>query len=406
MNSLRPLQTGAELEIRRRIEAFGSMTFADFMAVALHWPDGGYYSTRIALGPTGDFYTAPLTHPAFGALVARQIADMWRACGSPDRWWVVEPGAGNGRLAADVAAAVEREHQRLASSLGYLAVDLSSTAGKDAGIQWARSNAIPVRGLSGVVLANELLDALPVHRVTVRDGQLRELRVGVDDDGAFVDVIAEPTEGIEERLDGLGVRLTEGHVTEVCLEADRWLGDVGAAMDSGYLLLIDYGHESNAYYDVSRNRGTLRTYYRHTLGMDPYQHVGRQDLSVHVEFTSVRNAARRAGLRDVGATTQAEFLRNLGFDAYREVVAALTDVRPVVKAANVQAMDTLVDPEGMGGFKVVAFSKGLPDAKLTGFDGGPPPEEVIAVLASPSHMPLQGVGQEMGEMPTWGELLR
>ncbi|MDA1036241.1 MAG: SAM-dependent methyltransferase, partial [Chloroflexi bacterium] len=249
-------------------------------------------------------------------------------------------------------------------------------------------------------------DAMPVHRVAVRDDLLRELRVGVGDDGAFVDAAAEPTNGIAERLNGLGVRLTEGHVGEVCLEADRWLSDVGAALASGYLLFIDYGHEAEAYYDASRNLGTLRTYYRHTLGMNPYQNVGRQDISVHVDFTSVRDAASRAGFTDVGATTQAEFLRNLGFDAYRQALVALADIRPAVKAANVHAMDTLVDPEGMGGFKVVAFAKGVPDSKLTGFVGGAPPEDAPPLLAGSSHMPLPGVGQEIGEMPTWGELLR
>jgi len=376
------------------------------MAIALRWPDGGYYSTRLPLGPSGDFYTAPLTHPVFGALLAREIAEMWRAAGSPDRWWVVEPGAGNGRLAADVSAAVELEHKRLVSSLRYLAVDLSQTVGEDAEVEWARSNAIPVRDLCGVVLGNELFDALPVHRVTTRDGQLRELRVGVGDEGEFADVIAPPTDGIQERLERLGVRLAEGHVTEVCLEANRWLEDAGAAIASGYLLLIDYGHESSAYYDESRNRGTLRTYYRHTLGMDPYQHVGRQDLSVHVEFTSVREIAAHAGFTDVGVTTQGQFLRNLGFDTYREAVLSLRNVPQAIKAANVRAMDSLVDPEGMGGFKVLAFSKNLPEAKLTGFEGPSPSEEVVAALAGPRHMPLPGMGQEEIEMPTWGELLQ
>ena len=406
MNGFRMPPTGAELEIRLRIDATGPITFADFMAIALHWPDGGYYSTRIALGPAGDFYTAPLTHPVFGALFARQIAEMWRASGSPERWWVVEPGAGNGRLAGDVTTAVEREHPQLAPSLGYLAVDVPLPVGVEPGVHWARSTALPVRGLNGVVLANELFDAMPVHRVTVLQGQLRELRVGVDDEGTLIDVASEPTSVIAERLANLGVRLTEGHIAEVCLEAGRWLADLGAAMASGYLLLVDYGHEADAYYDISRNRGTLRTYYRHTLGMNPYLNVGRQDISVHVEFTSVRAAAAEAGFADVGTTTQAEFLRNLGLGAYRDAVAALDDLRPVTKAANVHAMDSLLDPDGMGGFKVVAFAKDVPAAPLTGFAGGPAPIDAPALLATAAHMPLPGVAQELGGMPTWDELLR
>jgi SAM-dependent MidA family methyltransferase len=301
---------------------------------------------------------------------------------------------------------VEREHGQLKAALGYLAIDVPLPAASEARVRWARSTALPVRGLKGVILANELFDAMPVHRVTVRDGQLRELRVGVGDDDTLADVAAEPTTGIAERLTKLGVDLTEGAVAEVCLEADRWIRDLGVAMESGYLLLIDYGHEASAYYDVSRDRGTLRTYYRHTLGMNPYLNVGWQDISVHVEFTSVRETAREAGFSEVGMTTQAEFLRNLGLDAYRDAVVALDDLRPVVKAANVQAMDSLLDPDGMGGFKVVAFAKGVPVANLRGFVGGSALDGVPAVLTTASHMPLPGVGSDLGEMPTWDELLR
>ena len=404
------------MEIRRRIRSSGPITFDEFMTVALHWPDGGYYATRVTLGPSGDFYTAPLTHPVFGALVARQIAEMWRACGSPDRWRIVEMGAGTGRLAADILSAVEREHPRLALALRYLAIDASAAPGTVPGMDWARSTASPVRGLNGVVLANEMLDALPVHRVTVRDGQLRELRVGVGEGDGFVDVIGEPAPGVAERLDRLGVRLTEGHVAEVCLETDRWLGEIGVSMASGYLLLIDYGHDAEAYYDVSRSRGTLRTYYRHTLGMDPYRHVGRQDISVHVDFTSVRNAAHDAGFRDAGVVTQAEFLRNLGFDAYRTAVAAREDVQQGeraadlraadLRAANLRAMDTLVDPGGMGRFRVLAFAKGVPVVEMSGFAGGPALEVVDAPLATASHMPLSSAVRESPQMSTWDELLR
>ena len=127
---------------------------------------------------------------------------------------------------------------------------------------------------------------------------------------------------------------------------------------------------------------------------------------MHVDFTSVRASAIRAGFSEVGETTQAEFLRNLGLGAYREALVALEDVKPAVRAANVHSMDTLVDREGMGSFKVVVLAKGVPDAKLTGFVAGIRPERVSALLAGASHMPLPGVGQDMGEMPTWDQLLR
>ena len=373
--------TGAEIELRRRIADAGAITFPEFMAVALYWPDGGYYPSRRAFGPEGDFYTAPLTHPVFGALVARQLEEMWSALGRPDPFWVVEQGAGNGRLWADVIDAAAALGHDFARAMRYIAIERAGPprdqtlplGNSDVGslVGWVTASALPVRGLRGVVLANELLDALPVHRVTVEGGVMREVRVGLSKAGAFEERLAQPSEGISERLDALGIRLSEGHRAEVCLALDDWAADTALSLDAGYLLIVDYGHEAQTYYDDSRRRGTLRCYHQHTLNMDPYRNVGRQDISVHVELTSLRRAATAAGLDEAGSATQADFLRALGFDAYRADVAARRDVPTPTRVANLRALDTLVAPEGMGVFKVLAFSKGVPPSPLSAFS--PPP---------------------------------
>jgi SAM-dependent MidA family methyltransferase len=405
-----PNPTGAEAEIRRRIAADGPLTFADFMGLALYARDGGFYTSGSPFGAGGDFYTAPLTHPAFGALVARHAQELWQAAGSPERWWLVEAGAGGGQLSRDVLAASDGT---FAQALRYMAIDQSARAADAAvaqsAVAWVRADALPVRGLRGMVLANELLDALPVHRVTIADGVLREIRVGVDDDGRFEDVLTAPTPGIAERLAALDVRLGEGHRAEVCLAVDDWFADAGRAMEAGYLVLIDYGHEAGAYYDASRARGTLRTYYQHLLGMDPYRHVGRQDISVHVEWTSVRRAAMAAGFTPAGATTQAAFLRELGFDGLRAAMAARRDVPTPVRVANLRALDTLVDPEGMGGFSVMAFAKGVPDVGVGGFGVGDELGTTFAgpaPLATAAHMPFGGAATAPMDMRTWDELTR
>ena len=394
--------TGAETEIRRRVAADGPLTFADFMGLALYAADGGFYTSGSPFGAGGDFYTAPLTHPAFGALVARHARELWRGAGSPERWWLIEAGAGGGQLSRDVLAASDGS---FAQALRYVAIDPSARAA-DAAVAWVRSGALPVRGLRGLVLANELLDALPVHRVTIADGVLREIRVGVDGDGRFEDVLTAPTLGLAERLAGLDVRLGQGHRAEVCLAVDDWFADAGHGMEAGYVLLIDYGHEAEAYYEASRGRGTLRTYYQHLLGMDPYTHVGSQDISVHVEWTSVRRAAIAAGFSFAGTTTQAAFLRGLGFDALRTAMAARRDVPAPVRVANLRALDMLVDPEGMGKFNVMAFAKGVPDAGVMGLGEGTGAFEGPAPLATAAHMPFGGAATVPMVMPTWDELSR
>ena len=395
--------TGAEIELRRRIASVGPITFSDFMHAALYWPDGGYYATREALGADGDFYTAPLTHPAFGASIARQLADMWRAMGSPSTFWVVEAGAGTGHLAADVTEQALDIDPAFADALRYLAVDVTVAPPVGAASRVAGSG-LPVRGLRGVVLANELLDAMPVHRVTVDGGWLREIRVGLDGDGAFAEVLAEPSLGIAERLDALGVTLPEGYRTEVCLAAARWIAEAASSLETGYLLLIDYGHEASAYYDASRGRGTLRTYYQHALGMDPYIHVGRKDISVHVEFSSLRRAASAVGLTELGNTSQAAFLRAMGFDSYRRDVEERVGLGAQERVANLRALDTLVAPEGMGGFRVLAFGKNVDAAPLEGFNGQAPDAVIQAPLVTSDHMPLTGPSEQ--PMPTWDELSR
>lgn len=378
--------TGADAEARRRITLRGPLTFAEFMEIALYWPDGGYYASRRSFGPLGDFYTAPLAHPVFGALAARQLLTMWRATGSPASFNVIEAGAGDGTLAIDIAAHASTLGGGFADALAYAAVDLREPP-PGGPVRWIRSGGVPVLGGSGVVMANELLDAMPVHRITWEGGRLRELFVDAAPEGGFAEVVGEPsTPALAERLDLLGVRLSEGYRTEVCLAAEAWLSEAFAAIDRGYLLLVDYGHEAAAYYDESRRAGTLRCYAGHTLGMNPYFNVGRQDISAHVEFTSVRSAAAAAGFAEAGAMLQSEWLRSLGIEVCREEIAGRSGLSRMERMANLHGLDVLVDDEGMGGFRVLALAK---DAPADGVLGASPPESAPAPLAGPRHMPFR-----------------
>ena len=380
--------TGADTEARRRIALRGPITFAEFMEIALYWPDGGYYASRRSFGPLGDFYTAPLAHPVFGALVARQLLMMWRATGSPARFNVVEAGAGNGTLALDISEHAAALGGGFSDALAYAAVDLREPP-PDFPARWIRSAGVPAQGGSGVVLANELLDAMPVHRVTVEGGRLRELFVDAAPEGGFAEVTGEPSiPALAERFDRLGVTFSEGYRTEVSLAPEAWLREAFAAIERGYLLLVDYGHEAAAYYDESRRAGTLRCYSGHTLGMNPYFGVGRQDICAHVEFTSVRSAALAAGFAMAGEMSQSEWLRWLGIEACRMEIAERSGLSRVERVANLRGMDVLMDAEGMGGFRVLAFAK---DAPTDGVLGVSPPEPAPAPLAGARHMPF-GVG--------------
>ncbi|MEK9659110.1 MAG: SAM-dependent methyltransferase [Chloroflexota bacterium] len=392
--------TGAAIEAARRIRAHRPLTFADFMAIALYWPEGGTYAGPAPIGAGGDFTTAPHTHPAFGALVGRWLAAAWAALGRPASFAVREPGAGTGRLGLDVLTAARSLGAGFAEALNYEGVDVRPGP---PGLGWRVADTLAPEALTGAIVANELLDAQPVHRVTVRDGVLRELYVGLDAEGLFMEQEGElSSPALARRLEALGVRLGEGHRAEVNLSLDAWFAQVSAALDRGYLLLVDYGHEAPAYYAPERARGTLRCYAGHTLNMDPYRDVGRQDISVHVEWTSVRRSAQVAGFAHQGGVSQAAFLRALGLDALRLETARRPDLPGVARAANLRGLEALIDEAGMGGFTVHVFAKDAPvlEAGLAGEPRGVPLPH--APVAGPGHT---AYSPPEPELPSWDELM-
>jgi len=225
------------------------------------------------------------------------------------------------------------------------------------------------RPVDGFVVANEVLDALPTHRLVMRAGVLREVMVG-SQDGAFVDVEADPsTPALAARLSAEGVTLAEVQRTEICLALDGWIDRVAAGVRRGVVLLVDYGYPAAELHDPVRRRdGTLRAYLRHRVHDDPYAHVGRQDLTAHVDVTAVERAAAAAGLSHLGTTTQAEFLMGLGAEGLLQAIQADPGTTMEDYLAVRSALMRLLDPSAMGRFRVMGFGRGWPDGPpLAGF---------------------------------------
>jgi SAM-dependent MidA family methyltransferase len=362
--------------IRDEIERDGQITFARFMDLALYDPDGGYYrSSDPRPGRGGDFLTAPETHPIFGATLARALDEIWRRLDRPTRFVIREHGAGEGALAASILAGLRASGSGLADAVRYQPVEVDprriqaftdrlAAAGFGAAVE--PSDGTPI---TGVVLANEVLDALPTHRVIARDGALRELLVG-SLDGHLVDVEAEPsTPGLAERLAAEGISLVDGQRAEICLALDGWVSQAAPGLERGVLLLIDYGYRADKLYDPVRRRdGTLRAYVRHRVHDDPYRHVGRQDLTAHVDVTAVERAAAIAGLSHLGTTTQAEFLVGLGAQDLLQAIQAdpATTLEDYLTVRS--AVMRLLDPGAMGRFRVMGFGRAWPPGPpLAGF---------------------------------------
>ena len=343
------------------------MTFARFMELALYHEPWGYSSGAERIGAGGDFYTSPVAHPAFGALLTVQLAGMWEIMGKPSPFHVVELGAGTGVMARDIIEYSYHVSSDFADALEYVTIDMRH-AHRVEGAHHVVSDGIPLRGITGCILSNEYLDAMPVHRVTMEEGKLRELYVGVGG-GELVEVVGEPSTGLlQERLDGLGVTLAEDQRSEINLGLEDLTRSLVASLDSGYVIGIDYGHEASDLYSSSRLRGTLMCHYRHMANSQPFRRIGRQDITAHVDFTTLMQRGKRWGLQTCGLVSQRDFLGNLGIVGIRNGLRDLR-LRSGQYNANMMGLGNLIDPEGLGGFKVCIQAKDVWAGRLSGLGG-------------------------------------
>ncbi len=373
------MRSPVEQEIRDLIGRRGRITFARFMQTCLYSPNGGFYSAR-AGGINAHFGTSSTSHPAFGVLIARQLEQMWDLLGRPPVFHLVEVGSGDGSLARAIVDACQRSHPQFAGALRYVAADyrphLAPTPNRAAAsvpdappsVQPVMSDGLRAfRNITGCILSNELIDNFPVHRFEVRDGRVREVYVAASN-GSLVETLGDPsTPRIVERLNALGMSLPEGCRGEVNLAIDGWAGQIADALDRGFVLTIDYGGLAHDLYSPDNAGGTLVCYHRHVAGNDPYLHVGEQDITCLVDFTSLMQSGERRGLATVGYTSQREFLANLGFDSIVDAIET-TGMSAARAELSRIAMMTLVDPDEYGDFKVLAQAKGIePDVHLLGF---------------------------------------
>jgi len=340
------------------------------MEAALFDPDDGYYSTRASLGFEGDFVTSADLGPAFGRSLARGVADLWLLMGKPASWDLVEAGAGRGILMRDLLGALERERPDAARGARPAIVEVSprmraqqSLALEGRDLRWA-SVARSLAPIHGVVFANEVLDAFPVHVLTRTAEGVREVFVG-EENGSLVEVLRAPS------VADLRWRIPEsvpvGGRWETSPAAEGWVASLAAAVVSGYLVFVDYGGDE-AELLAREGAGTIRGFAQHRLVMDPLSEPGLRDLTASVDFTAIRRAAEGAGLRLVGTSTQREVLIALGI---RESSARpSTPIEQLRAASRRSAIDALLDPNGLGAFKVVCFAKDAPTEGLRMF-GGP-----------------------------------
>lgn len=345
--------------LRERIKREGFITFQAWMAAALYDTQDGYYCRRDLprWGKAGDYLTSPERSSLFAATFARYFNQLYEELGAPDRWAIIEAGAGAGHFAAGVLETLQRDYPKVYAATRYVIDETSADAIER--VQAMLSSFVeriefrPLTEMSTpicevVVFANELLDAFPVHRVTVRDGKLWELCVGCDASGSFIWVERPPsTPRLAEYFDNLQTELAEGQIAEVNLAAVDWIARAASAFRRGFLITVDYGAEAGELFAPSvRPSGSLRAFQQHQFAGDVLAQPGAQDLTTTVDWTSIKNAGATAGLQTVLYQRQDKFLLQAGL--LEQLEQMLANARSEADAVSLRASARhLILPDSM-----------------------------------------------------------
>ena len=355
-------------ELHATIEREGRITFEHFMREALYHPAHGYYVNAIARpGREGDFITAPEAHPIFGYTLARQIAQMVEILGDPESFTIREYGAGSGTLALAILEGLHADRPEMRNTLRYEPVELNlvrlrelreTLIAEGFGPQLAEPEDSPI---TGCIVANEFVDAFPVHRIEMRDGAIVEHYVVWRDDWFAEEVGPLSTAEVERYLTAEGIELVEGQRAEINLGLTAWIGEISRHLRRGYVQLIDYGYRVEKLFGPDYRAGTLRAYYQHTVSDNPFHAVGNQDLTAHVDFSALERAARQHGLQVLGLTTQADFLTGAGIGnllvAAQRWEGMTLDEYVEIRSAVIR----MIEPGAMGRFRVLILGRDVPE---------------------------------------------
>ncbi|MFV5693135.1 class I SAM-dependent methyltransferase [Flavobacterium sp. LT1R49] len=352
--------------IIERIKKEGPLSFRDFMEMALYYPELGYYnSSQNKIGAYGDFYTSANLTAAFGVMIGRQIEEMWQNL-EKKPFKIVEYGAGTGLLCHDILDYLKNNNS-LYENLTYCIIEKSASMREiqkkhlHEKVSWYNSiQDIPE--INGCVLSNELIDNFSVHQVIMKE-RLNEVFVDYKED--FIEILKPAKKELTDYLTVLNVQLTEGFRTEINLEALSWIKEVSQSLQKGYVITIDYGSLSSELYNSRRSCGTLLCYYKHHKNDNPYQFIGQQDITTHINFSAISHWGSQFGIECCGIVDQASFLLGLGIKEYQDTTFKNNQGNlQMALQESILNYRLLVDM-GMK-FKVLIQQKNVPEYPLSG----------------------------------------
>ena len=303
--------------IIEKIRTRGPISFHDFMEMCLYHPDGGYYTCeQDKIGMNGDFYTSSNVSELAGAMIGRQLEEMWTITGKKE-FAIIEYGAGTGMLCNDILDYL-KHNEEFYSCITYYIIEKSPVMRArelqllKEKVRWLNS-IHDLGSVTGCIISNELVDNFSVHKVVMED-ELKEVYVDHKDD--FVELLRPARRELTNYLKELNVNLPRGFQTEINLEATKWISDIAATLEKGFVITIDYGYLASELYRESRSMGTLLCYHKHTINDQPYNNIGHQDITSHVNFSALSHWGSKKGLMTSGYINQAGFFISLGWEDY------------------------------------------------------------------------------------------
>jgi SAM-dependent MidA family methyltransferase len=356
--------------LRERIRREGPLTFREWMRAALYDERGGYYRRRGVerWGRAGDYRTSPERSALFAATFARHFAKLYEELGRPSRFHLLESGGGSGRFAQGVLGTLRRDAPHVFDSLRYVFDEAGEDSRERAAallspfadrVEFRRASEFERPLDAAIIFSNELLDAFPVHRVTMRGGLLRESYVDIDDSGAFVFAEGEPsTPRLAGHFRRLGVTLAEGQTAEVNLDAGAWVRRAAEIVGRGFVVTVDYGDEAAGLYgEPHRRAGTLRAFRRHELVEDILKDPGGQDLTTTVNWTQVIAEGEAAGLKTLSLERLDAFLLRAGLVEQLELESARAAGEAEVMALRLDAREMILPGRMASHFQVLVQKK-------------------------------------------------
>lgn len=352
--------------IVQKIQDEGQIPFHDFMEMCLYYPELGYYtSSRNKIGSSGDFYTSACLTPVFGAMIGKQLEEMWVALGSKS-FTIVEYGAGDGSLCHDLLNYLQ-QNAKLYEQLSYCIIEKSAVM-RDIEkshlpdkVRWFNSIS-DISPITGCILSNELLDNFAVHPVLMEDELLEAY---VTHENGFNETWKPASQELKDYLQELGMELPKDFRTEINLQALEWIKAIAKSLTRGFVLTIDYGYLISELFKPGKSQGTLLGYHNHSVSDNIYDQVGQQDITAHVNFSALIHWAEKFGLRTCGYTHQCHFLLGLGFKKALEDQFS-TEKNVIHAARQVSVIShTLLFDMGLK-YKVLIQGKGVGEVRLSG----------------------------------------